>query len=235
MVEVELVVTAIVPAAGSGKRMERGFNKTFIPLLEHPILAHTVSVLASCPEIEHIIVIVGQEEVAYATAMLTKLKLKKSWKVVVGGRERQHSINNALGILPEETELVVVHDGARPLIEPEIISAAISAAYIHGAVGVAVPVKDTIKIVNEEGFINSTPDRSVLWAIQTPQVFRTALLQQAYAQAKKDGYLGTDDAALVERMGVSVKIVKGSYRNLKITTPEDLITAEALMSKGLEK
>jgi 2-C-methyl-D-erythritol 4-phosphate cytidylyltransferase/2-C-methyl-D-erythritol 2,4-cyclodiphosphate synthase len=226
------VITAIIPAAGSGKRLARGINKAFILLGGVPLLGRTARVLAGCSEIDHLLIVAAPTEVEQVNQLLTAARLEKPWQVVAGGAERQHSIANALQALPEGTDLVLVHDGARPLIQPAIISQAIQAAAIHGAAGVAVPVKDTIKVVGEDGFIRETPQRSQLWAIQTPQVFRAELLCHAYAQAAADNYLGTDDAALVERLGVGIKIVNGSYANMKITTPEDLLMAEALINEG---
>ena len=153
----------------------------------------------------------------------------KPWQVVFGGSERQYSIANALKILSQTTDIVLVHDGARPLVNTQCINNVIQAATVHQAAVVAVPVKDTIKTVNDSGTVTGTPERHTLWSIQTPQGFNANILRQAYEQAAQDGYLGTDDASLVERIGARVKIVDGSYENIKVTTPEDLIIAEALM------
>jgi len=228
------MVTAIVAAAGSGRRMETGINKVFIPLLGRPVLLHSVQALAACPEVDNLIVVVAPGEEAEAENILTGARLTKGWKVVPGGSERQYSIANALKAVPEDSEIILIHDGARPLIDQASISGAVAAARSFGAAGVAVPVKDTIKTVDPDGFINTTPERSTLWAVQTPQVFDAALLRKAYSLAAQDGFLATDDAALVERLGVRVKIVPGSYRNLKVTTPEDLVLAEALLRKEAE-
>lgn len=226
----EHVVTAIIAAAGSGRRMGREMNKVFLPLAGRPVLARTAAAMAACPEVDGLVVVVAPGEEAGAEAVLAAAGLAKPWRVVAGGSERQHSVMKALAAVPEVCEYIVVHDGARPLVEPAAISAAIAAARAGGAAGVAVPVKDTIKEVDEAGFIAATPDRSRLWAIQTPQVFAAGLLRQAYAAAADAGVVATDDAALVERMGAKVIIVPGSYRNLKITTPEDLVMAEALLA-----
>lgn len=228
------MVTAIIAAAGSGRRMEKGINKVLIPIHGSPVLIHSIQALAACPEVDDFIVVVAPGEEDTVKHVLSSAALAKVWRVVTGGSERQYSIANALQAVPEDTKIVIIHDGARPLIEPGVVSEAILAARGNGAAGVAVPVKDTIKIVDVDGFVSDTPKRSTLWAIQTPQVFEASLLRRAYAQAAQEDYLGTDDAALVERLGVKVKIVRGSYRNLKITTPEDLIVAEALLGKGAE-
>lgn len=228
------MVTAVIAAAGSGRRMEKGINKVFIPLRGFPVLVHSMRALAACPEVDNFIVVVAPGEEAQAEKLLSSAGVTKAWRVLTGGSERQYSIANALQAVPEDAEIIIIHDGARPLIDPGVVSEAIAHARDCGAAGVAVPVKDTIKIVDADGFIRDTPKRSTLWAIQTPQVFEAGLLRRAYALAAQDNYLGTDDAALVERLGVRVKIVPGSYRNLKVTTPEDLITAEALLGKGAE-
>jgi len=174
-------------------------------------------------------VVAAPDEVGHVENMLNSLTGIKPWQVASGGSERQYSIANALNIMSQTTDIVLVHDGARPLVNILCINNVIQAAIAHHAAVVAVPVKDTIKIVNN-GVVSGTPERHTLWSIQTPQGFNAHLLRQAYEQANKDDYLGTDDASLVERLGVSVKIVEGSYENIKVTTPEDLIIAEALMN-----
>ena len=228
------MVTAIIAAAGSGKRMGEGLNKVFIRLGAEPILLHSFRAFAACPEIDDIIVVAAPGEEAAVKSLLAAAQCEKNWQVICGGAERQYSIANAIDCVPDKTDLIAIHDGARPLVELLVISAVIAAARESGAAGVAVPVKDTIKAVDAEGYVVDTPDRSRLWAIQTPQVFDAALLRRAYAAAEAEGFLGTDDAALVERVGAKVKIVQGSYSNIKITTPEDLITAKAIVDKGAE-
>lgn len=228
------MVTVIIAAAGQGKRMGRGINKVFIPLFHCPVLVHTIRKFSQCPDINNIVIVTGPDEVAEVKKLLINYKDLKPWNVVAGGSERQYSIANALAVIDDNTDIIAVQDGARPLIDIEIISNAINAARKYRAAGVAVPVKDTIKTVDGEGFITGTPDRQTLWAIQTPQVFEANLLRRAYETAAKEGFLGTDDAGLVERLGVRVKIVPGSYSNLKITTPEDLFMAEALIKQGCD-
>lgn len=228
------MVTAIVAAAGSGRRMGGGGNKVFLPLAGVPILARSIAAVAACPEVEEIIVVVAPGEEAEAETLLGGAAPDKRRQVVTGGSERQYSVARALDRLSPDARIVVVHDGARPLVRPEVISAAIAAAGEYGAAGVATPVKDTIKMVDGDGFAYATPERSTLWAIQTPQAFQAELLKRAYARAAEDGVLATDDAALVERLGVPVKMVRGDYANLKITTPEDMLIAGALGGKGAD-
>ncbi len=223
------MVTAIIAAAGQGKRMDRGINKMFIPLLDGPVVAYSIKALAACPKVAFFVVVVAPGEEAAMESLLAGLRLDRGWRVVAGGRERQHSVANALAAVPAASEIILVHDGARPLVAPATVGAAVAAARDHGAAVVAVPVKDTIKTVDAGGCIVATLERSTLWAMQTPQAFAAGLLRAAYAAAARDGVLATDDAALVERLGHKVKIVPGSYGNLKITTPEDLATARALL------
>lgn len=230
----DILVTAILAAAGKGKRMGLEKNKLFIPLLNLPVLAHSVLAVANCSDIDNLIIVASTEDISRIRDMLLKLPITQLWQVVEGGSERQYSIANALRAVPPATEIILVHDGARPLIDPGMVGRVIAAACACRAAGVAVPVKDTIKTVDTDGFATGTPDRRTLWAIQTPQAFEASLLRQAYAKAAADGFLGTDDASLVERLGVRVKLVEGHYSNLKITTPEDMLFAAALLKAGSE-
>ena len=212
---------AIITAAGYGKRM--GKPKQFLEIYGKPILERTISVFEQAKIIDEIIVVVNEEDVA---------RVKKSGKVrqvISGGRKRQDSVFNALNVLPEDVEIVAIHDGARPFVTPEIIEQAVSEAIKVGAVVVGVPVKDTIKSVRSSGLgVRSTLNRNELWAAQTPQVFKKDIILKAY-QDGKDKFQVTDDAMLVEKMGKPVKMVMGSYQNIKITTPEDLIVAQGIL------
>lgn len=228
------MICAIIAAAGQGKRMGSAINKVFLPLADKPVLAHTVLAACATKSVTNIIVTAAADEVQKVSELLTQLNLAVPWQVIAGGSERQHSIANALKHVPDNIEMIIVHDGARPLAQAALFDQAVAAAYKHQAVIVAVPVKDTIKSADNEGLVTGTPDRRTLWAVQTPQVFSAKLLRSAYEQAAKDRYVGTDDAALVERLGVKVKIVPGNYENLKITTPEDLYFAEVLLAKKQE-
>lgn len=198
-------------------------------LVDQPILLHSVLRFSESTMVDNLIIVAAAEEVLYVKNMLAELPNIKPWHVVSGGSERQYSIANALNIMADTTDIILVHDGARPLVSKECIENVIKTAIKDKAAVVAVPVKDTIKTVDDRGIVTGTLDRNILWSIQTPQGFDGHILRQAYQQASQDNYLGTDDASLVERLGVSVKIVVGSYENLKVTTPEDLIVAEALL------
>jgi 2-C-methyl-D-erythritol 4-phosphate cytidylyltransferase/2-C-methyl-D-erythritol 2,4-cyclodiphosphate synthase len=225
------MITAIITAAGSGSRMRQSVNKIFLSLNGKPVLSYSVLAIAAAGKIDNLIVTAASGLEKETEALLTNLKLSLPWQVVTGGKERQHSIHNALQAVPEATDLILVHDGARPLVSAELIAATISAAQEHQAALTAVKVKDTIKESSADNFVAKTLDRDFLYSVQTPQAFTASLLRQAYSQAEKDGYLGTDDASLVERLGVKVKIVPGEYQNLKITTPEDIALAESFLPK----
>ncbi|MDU4961376.1 MAG: 2-C-methyl-D-erythritol 4-phosphate cytidylyltransferase [Sporomusaceae bacterium] len=227
------MIYAIIAAAGSGSRMGGGLNKQFILLNGLPVLARSLYAIAACPEVDGLIIVSAPAQLAALTELAGSLALGKPFRLVAGGSERQYSVANALAAVPEDAEFILVHDGARPLVLPQQVSEVLAAARSFGAAGLAAPVKDTIKTVNADGFVTGTPDRSLLWAIQTPQAFAARLLRQAYAQAAADGYLGTDDASLVERLGVRIKLVNGGYENLKITTGEDVCLAEALLSRRM--
>lgn len=211
--------------------MDSSINKVFMPLVNRPILLHSAMAFSKCSHVDRLIVVAAPEEVLQVQEMLNHAVGIKPWQVVAGGSERQYSIANALKVIPQSTNLILVHDGARPLITEECISRVIQASMEYKAAVAAVMVKDTIKIVNDSAVVTGTPDRRTLWSIQTPQGFHAQILHQAYDQAAQDGYLGTDDASLVERLGIDVKIVAGDYENIKVTTPEDLIIAQAFMNK----
>lgn len=226
------MVSAIIAAAGSGSRMGQNINKIFMPLAGNPILLHSIALFAKMSEVAEIIVAASPTEVETIQHLLNGSAITKPFKVVAGGRERQYSIQNALEVVSQETTLILVHDGARPLVEETAVRELIAEARQCRAAIAAVPVKDTIKISDAEGFVENTPDRGRLWSIQTPQVFDSAILKAAYHKAQNDQFLGTDDASLVERLGVRVRLVAGSYRNIKITTPEDIRFAESLLEAG---
>lgn len=228
------MVCVIIAAAGQGKRMGSSVNKVILPLAGKVVLAHTVLAACQAEGVTSLILTVAPEEAATVTKLLDGLNLSVPWQVVAGGSERQYSIANALKVVDPTAQIVVVHDGARPMAEPALFNQVIADACNHQAAIAAVPVKDTIKTIDQAGWVTGTPDRRSLWAVQTPQAFKRELLAAAYSQALQDGYLGTDDAALVERLGTKVKITTGSYQNIKITTPEDLQFAETVMVKRQE-
>jgi len=230
-----MATIAIIPAAGSGSRMQAGVNKQYLQLGDRPLLAHTLAVFESHPRIDRICLVIPAEECNYCRdAIVSRYGFTRVTAILAGGAERQDSVYNGLcGCGAEDDDLILIHDGARPFIEAATISAALDAAARDGACVVGVPVKDTIKRV-VDGLAIATPERSELWQVQTPQVFRYSLIRQAHEQARQDRTRATDDAMLVERLGKVVPVVLGSYRNLKVTTPEDLIVASALLAARKE-
>lgn len=229
------MISAIIAAAGAGRRMGSGRNKVFLPLAGQPILAVSCQALAACEPIGELVIAAAPGEVAEVHSLLTQYPPGKPWQVVAGGEERQYSIAKALAAVCAEAEYILVHDAARPLVQGDDICRVLEAAVQYEAAGLAVPMKDTVKQIDEEQFAVDTPPRQSLWAIQTPQAFAASLLRRAYNQADEEGFLGTDDASLVERLGVKVKLVQGSYSNIKITTPEDSMVAEVLYRKRQEE
>ncbi|MGL5313750.1 MAG: 2-C-methyl-D-erythritol 4-phosphate cytidylyltransferase [Peptostreptococcaceae bacterium] len=212
----------VIVAAGTGSRMKMGINKQFIKLKEKEIIAYTIEKFYSHKNIDEIVVVVKEEEVEFfKTEILDKYNFENI-KIAFGGKERQHSVYNGLKMLDKECEIVLIHDGARPFISKKLIDNCIEEAKNYNAVVVGVPVKDTIKVINEDNDIVDTPERSKLWAVQTPQTFNYDILVKSYEDAFKNDFYGTDDAMLVERIGYKVKMIEGSYNNIKITTQEDL-------------
>lgn len=225
------MVTVIFPAAGKGSRMQAGMNKVFMPLGGVPILIRTLLQYSGCSEIDQMVVVVAAAEVDFVKSVLSKVHGLKPYKVVAGGSERQYSVLNGIkSVNGSDDDIILVHDAARPLISHETIIAVIDGAQKYGGVIAAVAAKNTIKVCDNEGVVKETPDRSTLWEIQTPQGFTRKILLEANDRAQADGFLGTDDASLVERIGHSVHIVKSDYRNIKITTPEDIIIGEAFIN-----
>ncbi|MGM7637226.1 2-C-methyl-D-erythritol 4-phosphate cytidylyltransferase [Bacillus sp. Hm123] len=219
----------VIPAAGQGKRMKADRNKLLLSLQDRPVIIHTLEVFEKDPACDGIVLAVKEEEKPLFTHLITEYNVSKVYKLVTGGEERQQSVYSGLKQL-EHADIVLVHDGARPFMTSKMIDQLVEQANISGAAIAAVPVKDTIKRVHD-GTVVETVERSSLWAVQTPQAFRLSSLLQAHEQAEKDGFLGTDDASLIERMNVPVQIVAGDYDNIKLTTPEDLVFAEAIIQK----
>ena len=223
-------VCALIAAAGAGRRMKAGLNKVFLPLLGEPVLRHTLRAFEECPSVDDVIVIVAPGEVESTLSVVgTWSEISKVRNVVAGGATRQESVCRGLAHLGAACDIVVVHDGARPLIRPHTISRVVGEARASAAAIVAVPVRDTIKTVRG-GEVVSTLDRDSLWAAATPQAFRRDLIESAHETGTGGGISATDDSMLVERTGVRVKVVQGEYANIKITTPEDLVIAEALLA-----
>lgn len=224
-------VVAVVPAGGTGKRMGVGTPKQFLMLGGVPMMLHALRVLDRTPGVTEVILVVPKEERDRALAeVVERYGLKKVLKVVPGGATRQESVQHGLNEVDEDVEIVVVHDAVRPFITEDRIEWSIEAARKHGGAIVAVPMKDTPKQAGPDRLIQRTLDRTDLWLAQTPQTFRRALVAEAYRKAAIAHVHATDDAALVERLGHKVAIVEGSWENIKITTPEDMILAEAILA-----
>ncbi|MSQ21760.1 MAG: 2-C-methyl-D-erythritol 4-phosphate cytidylyltransferase [Dehalococcoidia bacterium] len=217
---------AIIVAAGQSSRMN-GVDKLFLPLIGIPLIAHTLAAFEAAPSIQSIVLVLSQANVEQGKALVKQHGFAKVRQVCLGGESRQDSVRRGLEHLAPHT-WVVIHDGARPCVEPELIERGLKEATRWESAVAAVPVKDTIKIVGDQGMVLETPDRQKLWAAQTPQVFPWDLLQKAYRQTGVDA---TDDAALVERMGHPVHIFLGSYANIKVTTREDVLMAETLLRR----
>jgi len=219
-------ILALIPAGGSGTRLGSRTPKQFLALGGGPILAATVAHFARHPAVVAIVVAAPAAHVARARRALRGLGRRGAVTVVAGGQTRQESVWRALQAAPD-TDMVVVHDAVRPFITRGLIDAVVGAARGAGAAICALPVSDTVKRVRGDE-VEATVDRTGLWTVQTPQAFRGALLREAHEKAQRDGVIGTDDAALVERLGHPVKVVPGLARNLKITTPEDLRRARKM-------
>ncbi len=223
-------VVAVVPAAGCGSRMNTEIKKQYLSLDGVPVLGHVLKAIDAAPIIQGIVIVAGPGEENYCrSAIVDKLGISKVTAIVPGGKERQDSVYNGLLALSSDTGIVLIHDGARPLLPPEGLEEVVAAAVKYGAATQAVPVKDTVKLVGEDGFVSRTLPRERLWLTQTPQAFRYGIILSAHHKAREEGFVGTDDAGLVEHLGLPVKIVPGAYENIKITTPEDLIVASALI------
>ncbi|WP_088036598.1 2-C-methyl-D-erythritol 4-phosphate cytidylyltransferase [Evansella clarkii] len=219
----------VIPAAGQGKRMRAGKNKQFINIGGIPLLIHTLHVFEEDSLCEGIILAVNKNETEEIKNLLDSYNIKKVIKVVEGGKERQQSVFQGLKAI-EGNPVVLIHDGARPFVQKHVVHKLVNTVTGKGACVTAVPVKDTIKQA-AEGKIHKTIDRSSLWAVQTPQAFRHEEILKAHKQAAEDGFEGTDDASLIEYTGGNVYIIEGDYENIKITTPEDIMFGEAIISK----
>ncbi|MBI4277163.1 MAG: 2-C-methyl-D-erythritol 4-phosphate cytidylyltransferase [Armatimonadetes bacterium] len=222
-------VAAIIAAAGVGTRMGTADAKQFLPLRGRPMLVHTLDAFERCSAVDEVCLVVREQEIARVRRLVAHHGLRKVTRVVPGGEVRQDSVYNGLLAL-EGAEIVIVHDGVRPLVTPEAVAATVQAAVEAGAAILATKVTDTIKAA-DDGVVMQTVDRATLWAAQTPQAFRYALLRTAHERARDAGVVGTDDATLVERLGQPVRIVPGPPENLKIATPADLELAEAILSR----
>lgn len=223
-------ITAIVLAAGAGKRMNSNVHKQYMMLAGRPVIYYALKAFEESM-VTDIVLVVGAGEIEYCRQeIIDKYGITKISAVVEGGRERYHSVYEGLRV-STGSDYVLIHDGARPFVTSEIIKRSVECAREHKACVVGMPVKDTIKVVGTDGFAKTTPDRSTLWQVQTPQIFSYPMIYDAYekAIAQEDNSI-TDDAMVLERMaGIPVKVIEGSYQNIKITTPEDILVAEAYL------
>lgn len=222
-------LSVIIPAAGSGVRMDSEIPKPLIKVGDKSILEHTISRFLEVQAVIQVVIATSIEYIPEIESMTEHLSDRVIFKVVEGGSERQHSIYNALQFVSEAAGLVAVHDAVRPFVRPQLIEKCCSIADKSGGAVLGVPAKDTIKKVDEDHIIESTPDRSYLWQAQTPQIFQKKLLLEAYESALKENFVGTDDASLVERIGGKIQMVEGDRENLKITYPVDLRIAELIL------
>lgn len=219
-------IVALIPAGGAGVRLGRRTPKQFLPLGDRPIIAATVRHFTAHPATTAVVVAAPAAHLPRATRLLRPLGRRARIIVVAGGETRQESVWRALQAAPADAEIVVVHDAVRPFITRGLIDAVVKAAHTHGAAICGLPIAETVKRISGD-VVEATIDRARLWAVQTPQAFRVALLREAHEKALRDGLAGTDDAMLVERLGHPVHVVPGLPANIKITTPEDLRRARA--------
>jgi len=220
----------IIAAAGIGRRMNAGMPKQYLELCSRPVICHTLDLFSKLGIDETIIAVDPGRMVSINQEIIDPFGYSKSWKIVAGGDVRQGSVANALAAVSGDVEVVLVHDGVRPFVTPTRIELLMQTAFEKGACILAERIKDTIKRV-KDGVIIETVDRTELWAAGTPQAFRREILEDAMRSAFETGFVGTDEAGLVERIGKEVYIVEGDGRNVKITTPADLILAEAILKE----
>ena len=233
------LISAIVLAAGSGKRMGTKVQKQFLDLGGYPVLYYSLRAFEESP-VDEVVLVTGERQIDFCRReIVEKYGFQKVKEVTAGGAERYHSVFRGLNCLSDEASLVLSHDGARPFVDRGIIERTIADAEKYGACVAGMPSKDTVKIADEGGFAATTPDRSLVWTVQTPQAFRRELICRAYkammeSEALQQGI--TDDAMVVERMtGESIWLTEGSYENIKVTTPEDMAVAEAILKRNQDR
>lgn len=221
--------TAVIVAAGDSTRMGYKLSKQLIPLNGRAAIEYTLKAFQNCPMIDEIIVVARSKDIDDIAHIA--FSFKKVSSVTAGGATRVESVKKGVRAADKRATHYAIHDGARVLITPEQIEKALYAAYECGAAALGTPVTDTVKVVSENGEIISTPDRSSMWAVQTPQVFEKDLYKRAMANAVEKGLNVTDDCSMVEAIGATVRVVRGEYSNIKLTTPVDITVAEALLAK----
>ena len=224
--------SVVIVSAGRGSRMKADINKQFLKLKGKEVIAHTIDKFYNNKNIDEIVVVVKEDEADFFRRNIIDKYGYKNIKIAFGGKERQDSVFNGLKAVNERCDIVLIHDGARHFVTDEIIKNSIECAKKNKCVIVGVPVKDTIKIINKDNEVCDTPNRSTLWSIQTPQVFEYLSIIKAHKIAKEKSYYGTDDSMLMEYLGYNVKVIEGSYNNIKITTPEDLKIGEEILNEN---
>lgn len=226
--------TAIVLAAGQGRRLGGVMPKPLVPICGRPLILRTLDRVFAADVVERVVLVVAADQIGRCESLLRSDEAlhDRSWVLQPGGATRQQSSCFGLRRAAAESKIVVIHDGARPFVSPGLIERTVQAAAQRQAVVAGLPVRDTIKIVSPEGWVQSTPERSALWEIQTPQVFNHDLIDRAHRAAQRNSIEATDDATLVERLGVPVYVLEGERSNLKITAPEDVAIAEALLRQS---
>lgn len=227
-------VTSIILAAGEGRRMGGEISKTYLPIAGRPLVLRTLDRVFSARTVDNVVLVIAAGELARCESMLRNdVELRgRPWILQSGGATRQQSAKRGLERVGADTDIVIIHDGARPFVSAALIDRCVEAAADKGAVVIGLPVRDTIKVVAPEGLIQSTPERGNLWEIQTPQVFRRELIVAAHERAEREGARVTDDAMVVERTGAPVYVLEGERSNFKITLPEDIWLAEILIREG---
>lgn len=222
-------VSAVIVAGGSGSRMQSDTTKQMMPLCGKPVIVHTLEAFQASDYIDEIVLVAKEDELTRYRELLDQYEITKVTKMVVGGQTRQDSVMAGFEAISEKADFVAIHDGARPLILPEQIKQIVLAAFEYKAATAATPATDSAKEANISAMIDRTVDRQSLWMVQTPQVFYANLYRAAAYTARKDKFVGTDDTQLAEHAGFSAKLVNIGYDNLKITTPIDLVKAEAIL------
>jgi 2-C-methyl-D-erythritol 4-phosphate cytidylyltransferase len=221
---------AIIPAGGTGRRMGGEIPKQYLLLAGIPILAHTLSAFQRSPLVDEVILAVPEGDIAEVRrAVVERYGFSMVRLVIAGGKERQDSVRNALAHVRDGHAVILVHDGVRPFVTEDLIARVVAGAKKYGAVSAGVPVRDTVKEADEAGRVVKTVPRDGLWLTQTPQAFRRGVILAAYERAAADGFYGTDDASLVERTGIPVRMIPGDQDNIKVTTPEDLARGERIV------
>lgn len=230
--DTDAFVSAIIVAAGNGRRMGSQTKKQFLLLDGREVLAHTVGRFEHFSKIQEIIIVTGRNNLDDVRVMVNTYHWKKAVSIVPGGKERQDSVKCGLKAMSPKAQIALIHDGVRPFVTEDMIERSIEGAQKYGGCVLGVAAKDTIKICDENGMVLETPRRSNLWHIQTPQTFRKELIEMAYDKAEAEGFLGTDDASVAEFAGIKIKVLQGSYENIKITTKEDLRVATCFLEEG---